>query len=116
MGSPGLKFHAKARAQPKRDGAMNKLEAQYAATLETHRLAGWLVRFDFEPEKLRLADRTFYTTDFRVIRPDGTVEFHEVKGFWEDDARVKIKVAAEQHPYRFIAVQRKKGEWIEEAF
>lgn len=114
MGIPGLR--GKARVAPKRDGSMNRLEAQYADTLEVQRQMGLLVRFDFEPEKLRLANRTFYTPDFRVIRSDGTVEFHEVKGFWEDDARVKIKVAAEQHPYRFVAIQRKKNEWIEEDF
>ena len=73
-------------------GVMNKTEQRYAFHLAGLRQAGQIARYDFEPVKLRLADRTFYTPDFRVIIPDGTIEFHEVKGFWRDDARVKIKV------------------------
>ena len=38
------------------------------------------------------------------------------KGFWEDDARVKIKVAAEVFPFRFVAITRSKDGWKEEDF
>lgn len=45
------------------------------------------------------------------------MELHEVKGHWEDDARVKIKVAAEQHPwFRFLAVRARGGVWEIERF
>jgi hypothetical protein len=48
------------------------------------------------------------------------MEAHEVKGFWTDDARVKIKVAASQFPVAFIAVRRigkaKGGGWDIERF
>jgi hypothetical protein len=37
-------------------------------------------------------------------------------GHWEDDARVKIKVAARLFPFRFFAFQWRKGEWHREAF
>jgi hypothetical protein len=90
---------------------MNKTEAEFAALLETFRLAGEFERWDFEPEKLRLADRTFYTPDFRAIKPNGEIVFYEVKGFMRDDAAVKIKVAADIHPYRFILVKKIKGGW-----
>lgn len=110
----------RARTGRRRDGEMNKTEAAYAQHLERRRLVDEIDRWDFEPEKLRLADRTFYSPDFRVVLADGSVEFHEVKGFWEDDARVKIKVAAELHPYRFVAVRvkpkRDGGGWAEEEF
>ena len=108
----------KGRIQPKRDGSMNLLEKTYAVHLEGRKQAGEILRYDFEPEKLRLADRTFYEPDFRVQLADGAIEFHEVKGHWEEDARVKIKVAAEQHPYRFCAVTRKKKNdpWATEEF
>jgi hypothetical protein len=99
---------------------MNKTEADYASHLELQKRAGVISEWAFQPEKLRLADRTFYEPDFRVIASDGTVEWHEVKGHWEDDARVKIKVAAELHPYRFIAVtarpKRIGGGWEREEF
>lgn len=51
-----------------------------------------------------------------VLRADGVFEVHEVKGHWEDDARVKIKVAAELYPFKFIAVRKQKGAWLFEEF
>jgi hypothetical protein len=96
---------------------MNKTEAAYSRLLELRQRAGEIRAYKFESVKLRLAKRTHYTPDFLVVLPDGTVEFHEVKGFWRDDARVKIKVAAEAYPYfHFVAVQNKKGTWVYEHF
>jgi hypothetical protein len=46
-----------------------------------------------------LGDDTRYTPDFMVIKNDGTIEFHEVKGFMRPAARVKIKVAARMFPW-----------------
>lgn len=101
-------------------GQMNKTEQAYAATLDNCKSAGMLAWFKFEGVKLRLADNTFYTPDFAVMRADGTMEMHEVKGFWTDDARVKIKVAADMYPFKFVAIkaQSKKagGGWQEEEF
>jgi hypothetical protein len=101
-------------------GQMNKTEAAYDAHLRLRKLAGEIAWYKFEPFKLRLADNTFYSPDFGVMLADGTVECHEVKGFWQDDARVKIKVAAELHPFRFIAVQalpkKEGGGWKTEEF
>lgn len=115
-----MKVKGRGRTTRREAGKMNNLERDYAAALEGARIAGQIARWDFEPEALRLADRTFYHPDFRVLRVDGTVEFHEVKGFWEDDARVKIKVAAEMHPYVFVGVKRAPkrdgGGWINEVF
>lgn len=111
MGIPGLK--GRARRGPRPQG-MNGLEADYAARLTVHQIGGKIARWDYEPEKLRLADNTTYTPDFRVLLPDGTVEFHETKGFMRDDAWVKLKVAAELHPYTFRLVRKVKGQWIVE--
>lgn len=99
-----------------KSGQMNKTEAAYAARLESLKLAGEIADYRFECVKLRLADRTFYTPDFMVLRADGAFEMHEVKGFWEDDARVKIKVAAELYPFKFIAARKQKGAWVFEEF
>lgn len=99
-----MAVRGRGRPQARVDGRMNGLEAEYAKQLELRRLAGVIARWDFQVEKLRLADRTWYEPDFRVVGVDGTIEYHEVKGHWEDDARVKIKVAAELHPYGFVAV------------
>lgn len=101
-------------------GQMNKTEAAYGQHLEALRVAGEVAWFKFEGVKLRLADNTFYTADFAVMRTDGVMELHEVKGFWQDDARVKIKVAADLYPFRFIAIKAKTkkegGGWALEEF
>jgi hypothetical protein len=47
------------------------------------------------------------------------LEFHETKGFWRDDALVKIRAAAEQYPwFRFLAFRKlpKGGGWQRETF
>lgn len=86
---------------------MNKTEAAYAQHLGLLKVAGEVVAFHFEGLKLRLAQTTFYTPDFLVVTPTH-FEFHEVKGFWRDDARVKIKVAADKYPwFTFVAVQKR---------
>jgi hypothetical protein len=97
-------------------GTMNRTEAAYAAVLEQRMRAGEVLWYAFEPLKLRLADRTYYSPDFAVMGADRVLEMHEVKGFWRDDARVKIKVAAAAFPFRFVAVQRVKGAWTYERF
>ena len=99
-----------------KSGEMNKTEAAYAARLEALKLAGEIADYRFECLKLRLADNTFYTPDFMVLMPDFSFEMHEVKGFWEEDARVKIKVAAAQFPFKFVAVKKTKNGWDREVF
>lgn len=101
-------------------GQRNKTESAYEALLEARRQAGTVAWYKFEGLKLRLADNTFYSPDFFVMLADGTLEAHEVKGHWQDDARVKIKIAAEMYPFRFIAVRVKTkkegGGWQQEIF
>lgn len=95
---------------------MNKTEQAYSLHLEAQRQAGDVLWWAFECLKLRLADATFYSPDFAVLLSDGTLEAHEVKGHWQDDARVKIKVAASLFPIRFRAFQKQGGAWLEEDF
>jgi hypothetical protein len=99
---------------------MNKTEAAYAERLEMLRRSGEILSYDFEAITLKLAPNTRYTPDFLVITSDATVELHEVKGHWYDDARVKIKVAARLFPFRFVAVRKKShrdgGGWDQEEF
>ena len=97
-------------------GTMNSLEVAYAERLEALRATGQISSWRFEALKLRLADRTYYTPDFLVVA-ENTIELHEVKGHWEDDARVKWKVAAEQYPwFKFVAVMRVRREWKIEVY
>lgn len=101
-------------------GTMNALERAYADHLELRRRAGEVAWYSFEAVKLRLAAKCYYAVDFLVMLADGGLECHEVKGYWEDDARVKIKAAAEKFPFVFLAVtrapKRQGGGWQFEEF
>lgn len=101
-------------------GQLNKTEAAYDKHLALMQHAGEIQWRKFEGLKLRLADNTFFTPDFAVMAADGVIECHEVKGFWQDDARAKIKIAADMYPFRFIAVRVKPkkegGGWEVETF
>jgi hypothetical protein len=93
----------------------------YDGHLWQRRHAGKILWHKFEGIKLRLADNTFYTCDFAVLAIDYVMEMHEVKpGIWQDDSRVKIKVAASLYPFRFCAVkprpQKHGGGWEVEEF
>lgn len=93
-------------------GRMNKTETAYAELLAARRHIGEVLWFRFEGIKLRLADRTFYTPDFAVLVASGALELHEVKGFMEEDAAVKLKSAASQYPFVVRLIRRAKGgEW-----
>jgi len=101
--------------KPRVPGAMNKTEQAYSELLEGRRLAGEISAWAFESMKFRLADRTWYTPDFIVQLDDGLLEVHETKAcrasgemLIEDDAAVKIKVAAEQFSmFRFVLCGKK---------
>lgn len=101
----------KAKAVP-HDSRMNKTERNYSEHLQKLKTAGDIIDWAHEPFNLRLADRTFYKPDFIVVSPKRFIEIHEVKGRWMDDALVKIKVAAENHPwFTFKAVFNENGHW-----
>jgi hypothetical protein len=99
-----------------RTSGMNRTEAAYAMQLEALKQAGEVRDYLYEAVTLKLANDTRYTPDFFVVYPD-RFECHEVKGFWRDDARVKIKVAAQRFPWmRFLAIQWVNKEWKIEEF
>lgn len=56
------------------------------------------------------------------MRSDGSLELHEVKGaraIFRDDARVKVKMAAELFPFKVIVVYpkpKRTGGWEVEEF
>jgi hypothetical protein len=101
-------------------GTMNRTEEAYARHLQQRQQAGEVAWFKFEGVKLRLAANTFYSPDFVVMLSNNEIELHEVKGFWQDDARAKIKIAADMFPFRIVAVKvlAKKygGGWAVEEF
>lgn len=102
-------------------GQKNKTEQRYEDHLEARKLAGEILYHAYEPMRLRLAaDNAFYCPDFGVLNAEFEYELHEVKGgkldnsgrlvsLEEEAARVRRKVAAETHPFKFVlAVERPK--------
>lgn len=93
-------------------GTMNRSEGRYAKHLAAQMARGELAGFWFEPIKFRLADKTYYSPDFLVMLPDGRLELHEVKGWMEDDAAVKLKVQAETYWLFPVRLAREtRGAW-----
>ena len=107
-----INLRARGRFKQRKPGEMNKLEAKYAEHLRGLQLTGMIHSFRYERHNLKLADKTYYKPDFEVMMPDGTIEFHEVKGYMMEDANVKIKVAADQFKeYKFVLVKWSKQGW-----
>jgi uncharacterized Zn finger protein len=119
----------RARTRPRsQPGTMNKTEQAYAEVLEERRMLGQITGWRYEAIRFKLAGNTHYTPDFWVQLTDGSVELHEVKAcrangafLVEDDARVKIKVAAEMYhefEWRIVGRLPKKagGGWRVEVF
>ena len=95
-------------------GQMNKTEERFAQMLELERHAGKVQWWKFEGIKLMLAKNTSITVDFGVLPDTGILTMIDVKGskaMVTDDARVKMKLAAELYPFVFkLAYPRAKGE------
>ena len=108
-------------------GVMNKTEAKFATRLQLLKAAGEILGYHYEALKFvvvpglsskRIA--VHYTPDFVVQRADFELELIDVKAGagWEDDARVKIKAAAERFPeFHWVGYTlTKKGDWEREEF
>ena len=96
-------------------GEMNRTERKYAERMESLLRDGKIEWYAFEVVTFKIAADVRYTPDFAVL-VDGWLELHEVKGskknkatgarvaFIEDDAKLKIKLAASLLPFRFSLV------------
>lgn len=110
-----IKLRAKApKHRQHKPGDMNKTEARYAAYLQGCCQAGTVHRWWFEAVKLRVAyDDSWIVIDFMIQLPDGTIEFHDVKGGpTEEDATQKEKVVADLFPFRIVEARWKGNKWI----
>lgn len=93
-----------------RKRGMNRWEKAYANHLSQLEDLLQIETYWFEPMKLKLADGTYYTPDFGVMR-GGKLEFHEVKGFMREAARVRLNVAVEKFPFPFYLVKKARIGW-----
>lgn len=89
-------------------GVMNKTEQAFNDYLQRILDRHEIFTFAFEPVTFKLAKDCRYTPDFLVHELNGHITFYEVKGFWTDDAKVKVKVASEKFPmFRFVVVKKR---------
>ena len=90
---PALKGRKAHGRRPVDRTRMNKTELAYANHLFARQIDGEIAWFEFEPIKFRLADRCWYTADFIILtEPYLELQFHETKGWMEDDAAVKLRL------------------------
>lgn len=95
-------------------GTMNATEARFAQLLDQKKLVGEVLWWKFEAIKLILAPNTSLTVDFNVMMADGLLVMIDVKGakaIFTDDARAKMKIAADCFPFVFrVAYPKPKKE------
>ncbi len=94
------------------EASMNRLEMGFSVKLELDRKGGELAWWAYEPLSFRLGRGARYTPDFVVLHSLGALTAYEVKGNWEEAARVRIKVAAGLYTWmRFVAVKSSRSGW-----
>lgn len=86
----------------KRNYFRSKWEVNYAHYLEWLKQHGEIAEWEYEPttfwfEKIKRGVRS-YTPDFRVTEKNGSVAYHEIKGWMDDRSVTKLKRMAKYHP------------------
>ena len=77
-------------------------EANYALYLDFLVKQKQIKKWEYEPEvfvfkKIKFGTRS-YRPDFKVTENDGSVKYHEVKGFFDNQSKTKIKRMAKYYP------------------
>src|ERR1700733_3907156 len=87
-------------------------EANYARFLNYLMSIGEIKEWDFEPEEFEFVGikrgTRFYLPDFKITNKDGSVEYHEVKGYMDATSRTKLKRMAKFYPHIKIVLIDKK--------
>lgn len=77
-------------------------ERRHAEMLELQRRAGTIASWEHEPHRFWFdgvrAGVTSYLPDFRVVYPDGRVEYHEVKGWMDPRSITALRRMQRYHP------------------
>lgn len=94
----------RARWKPKKRGEPNKLEQRHRDTvIEAGIRSGEYVEAFYECLTFAIQhddQRISYTPDWVILRTDGEIECHEVKGgVWRGDSRIRFKLAAGKYPW-----------------
>src|SRR5699024_4535545 len=86
----------------KRNYYRSQWELNYARYLEMLKSMGEIKEWEHEPKTFWFdgvkRGTTSYLPDFRVTESDGSVAYHEVKGWMDARSKTKIKRMAKYHP------------------
>lgn len=91
----------------------SRWEANYARYLEWLRGTGAIKEWLHEPEtfwfeSIKRGVRS-YLPDFKVTQDDGSIEYHEVKGWMDAKSATKLKRMAKYHPeIKMVLIQKKE--------
>jgi len=86
----------------------SKLEASYAMELDWRKKAGEIkeiipqFKLSLDVNGIHIAN---YFVDFKVILIDGTIEFHEVKGFETDLWLIKWRLSKALYSENFVLIK-----------
>lgn len=94
-------------AEPYREKFDSNDEKEFADYLDQQKLGGHILEWAYKPVRLRIGDGAFYSPDFRVVWANRSTTYYEIKGFLREAARVRLRVAAERHPSRFVMVRKR---------
>jgi len=107
MTPPATMKTALALSPSKDEAKLNKLEAAWLAVLRANTALQWV---GVQCLTVKIGDDCRFTPDFAAIDRSGKLLAYETKGFFRDDAKVKLKAAARQYPWiEFVLVTRTKG-------
>lgn len=76
-------------------------EANYARWLNRRVELGEIRAWDYEPKRFYFPIKRgnkCYTPDFRIWLHDGSIEWHEIKGWMDNDSRIKLERFARHFP------------------
>ncbi len=94
--------------------ARSQWEANYGLYLNFIKVNGIISDWEHEPETFWFngirRGVCSYLPDFRITNLDGSIEFHEVKGWMDDKSKTKIRRMAKYHPSVKLIVRGK--EWF----
>lgn len=85
-------------------------EANWARYLNWMVELGHVSVWAYEPETFEFPVKRgskFYTPDFRVTLPDGTVQYHEIKGYMDQRSATKLKRMKRYYPKVVLIVIEK---------
>lgn len=99
----------------------SRWEANYARYLNLLKANGSIQDWAYEPETFTFEGIKrgcrFYTPDFRIANIDGSIVYHEVKGFMDAKSATKLKRMAKYFPkIQIVLIEKKEITEIERKF